>query len=507
MAAAENSDGYTDTSVMGTRLQADTVHLLFDEGETETDATFQNGEEVSSVEISGQERIAGFSARSGVTFLDMVFECVNRTEESFPECYDAVNSAEANFQISLANAVLNIQYMFFVNLADSINGAIYYVFDETERYFKEFDKDLDEIRTNGMYSLWIFQRWDGYFAIESDTETYRGSEGIWTRTIKRGLNNLDRGYYKINEMNEVMKAFKVGDSAGSNTNSDGQFVKMFKLATYSPLALMYSDQYAYNDFMKRYLSISDEYYETREGESKFIKLLKNGLKNIKNIYDWNNTKLKVDWLKSEDNTSEGIWARLFKAQWRDIESIKSYAKTIASNSGSTGGGGGASAESIFDAFEDSLDDFQSSLDKMVKYLKNFEVTNEAGTNFWDVPNTLVGTIDGVLEFLDNFMDFFVEVFVPKENVIDKGFKDLQGIMNTKFKSMSALKSTIESTYNQPQKEFETINVTLPAYGSVKILDGTFLNQALPVTRNLIGGAMLLFTTIWAYRKITTELIT
>ena len=144
---------------------------------------------------------------------------------------------------------------------------------------------------------------------------------------------------------------------------------------------------------------------------------------------------------------------------------------------------------------------------MVKYLKNFELTNEEGTNFWDVLKAMLGTFSDVLDFLESMGDFFIEVFVPKENVINEGFEGLQEVMSAKFKSMNALKSTIQSTYNQPEREFETVHVSLPSYGSVTILDGQFLNKALPVTRNLIGGAMILFTTIWAYRKITTELIT
>lgn len=182
------------------------------------------------------------------------------------------------------------------------------------------------------------------------------------------------------------------------------------------------------------------------------------------------------------------------------------------------GGGGSDPDEMFDVFEESLDDFQSSFDKMVKYLKNFEFEGEAGTNLWDVLESMIEELGGgfgdltdllgdVMDFIENMMEFFIEVFVPKENVIKDGFEDLQVVIGAKFQSMNALTNILESTFNKPQREFTKISVPLPKYGTVTIMDGTWLNQALPVTRNLIGGAMMLFTTIWAYRKITTELIT
>lgn len=155
----------------------------------------------------------------------------------------------------------------------------------------------------------------------------------------------------------------------------------------------------------------------------------------------------------------------------------------------------------------------TDLAEIIKYLKEIakniedlkmEIVEEAGTNFWDFLGGLFGDIFELIEFI---IEKIIYLVVPENgDFITDSFAGLSGALNKKFEPMDALKSSITGSLMVEQKNFEDVTLSLPIYGSTKVLDTHFLNMAIPKIRALLSGIMIIITSIWAYRKVSSGMI-
>lgn len=554
MAATENSFGDSDILVMGDNIQAGAVHVATVEQQI-SNATEQMEDEIPSGQRGTSSSVMSARGVTDYNPIDLIVECT-QYDESLQECLDRLDSEQANFEIGLTNAMLNAQYKMITEQTEMLTNAIANgdagIWGALERIEEIFKVDVNTV----YYESFLPTGDDGPFmkalkwqakTLYNKVESFRSQtmdllkvdlnsssynswnassdDGVWMKALKWQGNQQYTASGRINtNMNDF---FKVGLGTSSyqswdvDYSGDGMWARMLKWQGLQQLNATNRIRTDSNDLFKVGLGTAQyESWVPDYSDGVWAKMLKWQNKTLNSSINGYKTWIP-DTLYSQDNNTK--YAEGFLVSSSDSFFVKFWKTKLGVLNESikgikTGGGAATDPNEMFEVFEDSLDDFQSSLDKMVKYLKNFEFEGEAGTNLWDVLESMIEELGGgfgdltdllgdVMDFIDNMMDFFIEVFVPKENVIKDGFEDLQVVIGAKFQSMNALTNILESTFNKPQREFTKIQVPLPKYGTVTIMDGNWLNEALPVTRNLIGGAMMLFTTIWAYRKITTELIT
>lgn len=549
MAAAENSVSDSNILVMGDDIQGDTVHDSSDELKGGY-KTVEYKTKISGYE-TGIQASVGSRGVSDYNPIDIIVECT-QYDESLQECIDRMDSEEANFQIGLANAILNVQHTFikeqtdaFYNIVSSSTTDIWGSLERLEKNFRaseSYVKDWGVRDTNGPFlnslKFMLYSIYDTISintdeireAIEGEFETSGSYVSDWSRSSSDGnfSKSLEWQNYQIfNAVNGITD--KIEDmfyttsttayvTSWDSSSSDSPIARTQKWMLRSINGNITRTQDAMTNLFGVGQSTTDyESFEYDSADSAHTRMTK-----------WQNKTINNN-IKAIPKAISDLW--YWDTSWdvagtltvgsSDTPLVKFWKQSLSVLNKSIKGisaSGGGDPDEMFKVFKDSLEDFQSSFDKMVKYLKNFEFTGEAGTNLWDVLETMIKSLgDGfgdladlfgdLLDFTENIMDMFIEVFVPKENVIKDGFEGLQEVVGAKFKAMSTLKNVMETTFTQPQREFENIQVALPKYGTVTIMESSWVNAALPVTRNLIGGIMMLVTSVWAYRKITTELIT
>jgi len=151
------------------------------------------------------------------------------------------------------------------------------------------------------------------------------------------------------------------------------------------------------------------------------------------------------------------------------------------------------------------DSISKLLEDIEKAISNLDlVGGDAATNFWDFLGGLFGDIFELVEFL---IEKVIYLVVPEDSsFITTSLNGLSDSLSNKFEPMNTLKNNITSSFQIEEKEFGNVAVSLPIYGTVEMFNSTFINMAIPKLRQLLSGIMVLVTAIWAYRKITTEMI-
>lgn len=126
------------------------------------------------------------------------------------------------------------------------------------------------------------------------------------------------------------------------------------------------------------------------------------------------------------------------------------------------------------------------------------------TSIWDFLTSFFGDIFDLVEFL---IEKVIELVVPKDSeFITRNITMIVETFNTKMQPVNLIKTSIVDSVSVEQKEFKDIEVSLPAFGTVKFLDTQFLTQAVPTFRNLVSGFLILVTAIWAFRKISSGVV-
>lgn len=148
---------------------------------------------------------------------------------------------------------------------------------------------------------------------------------------------------------------------------------------------------------------------------------------------------------------------------------------------------------------DRLDDILTAVDNI-----SFEMVKEAETNIWDFLGETISTLNDLIQYL---IDQIIYLIVPEDtDFLRENFSMLREAMSMKLEPVNMLKTQITASLMTEQKNFEDIEMDLPIYGRVEFLNVEFLNYAVPKIRALISGIMIIVTSVWAYRKITSDMV-
>lgn len=148
---------------------------------------------------------------------------------------------------------------------------------------------------------------------------------------------------------------------------------------------------------------------------------------------------------------------------------------------------------------DRLDSILTAVDNI-----SIEMVKEAETNMWDFLGETISTLNDLIQYL---IDQIIYLIVPEDtDFLRENFSMLREAMSMKLEPVNMLKTQITASLMTEQKNFEDIEMDLPIYGRVEFLNVEFLNYAVPKIRALISGIMIIVTSVWAYRKITSDMV-
>lgn len=148
---------------------------------------------------------------------------------------------------------------------------------------------------------------------------------------------------------------------------------------------------------------------------------------------------------------------------------------------------------------DRLDSILTAVDNI-----SIEMVKEAETNIWDFLGETISTLNDLIQYL---IDQIIYLIVPEDtDFLRENFSMLREAMSMKLEPVNMLKTQITASLMTEQKNFEDIEMVLPIYGRVEFLNVEFLNYAVPKIRALISGIMIIVTSVWAYRKITSDMV-
>lgn len=148
---------------------------------------------------------------------------------------------------------------------------------------------------------------------------------------------------------------------------------------------------------------------------------------------------------------------------------------------------------------DRLDSILTAIDNI-----SIEMVKEAETNIWDFLGETISTLNDLIQYL---IDQIIYLIVPEDtDFLRENFSMLREAMSMKLEPVNMLKTQITASLMTEQKNFEDIEMVLPIYGRVEFLNVEFLNYAVPKIRALISGIMIIITSVWAYRKITSDMV-
>lgn len=148
---------------------------------------------------------------------------------------------------------------------------------------------------------------------------------------------------------------------------------------------------------------------------------------------------------------------------------------------------------------DKLNEILAAIDTI-----SIEVVKEAGTNFWDVLGGAFGDIFDLIEFI---IEKIIYLVIPEDSTaIVNAFDMLQAQLQGKVEPIHEIQTHITQSIPTEQKDFENISITLPKYGDITFFKVEYLMMAIPFIRQLISATLVLTTAIWAYRKVSSEMI-
>lgn len=148
---------------------------------------------------------------------------------------------------------------------------------------------------------------------------------------------------------------------------------------------------------------------------------------------------------------------------------------------------------------DRLDSILTAIDNIT-----IEMVKEAETNIWDFLGDTIKELNDLVQYI---IDQLIYLIVPEDtDFLRENFSMLREAMSMKLEPVNMLKTQITASLMTEQKNFENIEMNLPIYGRVEFLNVEFLNYAVPKIRALISGIMIIVTSVWAYRKITSDMV-
>ncbi|MGX7208487.1 hypothetical protein, partial [Enterococcus lemanii] len=146
------------------------------------------------------------------------------------------------------------------------------------------------------------------------------------------------------------------------------------------------------------------------------------------------------------------------------------------------------------------------LEKMLKKLEFGEITNEAGTNIWDLLKELVkGLTDsllGILDFLDNLLDKIIALFIPENtNFISEGFEGIKLKFNLKFGSLLSLADSVKNLFTPAPGDFKKA-VSFEFLGAKFEPDFTLIDSYVQKFRGVMSLSLWISVAVFVFRKIT-----
>lgn len=151
---------------------------------------------------------------------------------------------------------------------------------------------------------------------------------------------------------------------------------------------------------------------------------------------------------------------------------------------------------------DKLDEILTVIDNI-----SLDIIKEAETNFWDV---LGGAFSDIFELIEFLIDKIIYLIVPEntDNIV-LIFENLIENINTKFEPVDELQRQFNNVIPVDQREIQNVKKVFPLFGTnveVTLFNFDYLNMGIPMIRMFLGAIMIIWTTIWAYRKISSEMI-
>lgn len=156
----------------------------------------------------------------------------------------------------------------------------------------------------------------------------------------------------------------------------------------------------------------------------------------------------------------------------------------------------------FGSVGDKLDEIIKLLESIYDWLDDFKVKSDG--SIWSM---LASMFEDVTELFMFIVEKLIYLIVPENTeFITRSFDSLVKSVNSKMEPVNLLKSEIQNVFSVSNHEMENVYVDLPVYGRVMLFDTKYLNGNIQTIRNFISAILILITAIWAYRKITSEMI-
>lgn len=163
-------------------------------------------------------------------------------------------------------------------------------------------------------------------------------------------------------------------------------------------------------------------------------------------------------------------------------------------------------------YQSQLDLITKKLDDLIKKVGDISLT-PSGTTIWDFLKELVRgvttVLDGILDFLNNITDLIRDIVIPSDvSFITTEFNRINDKLSAKFSLVSTLSTTITTSFNVKESNLlaKDFTVTFPTYGSMTLLNVTYLNSVLPYAKRILSAVLYLLTAIYAYKKITNRMV-
>lgn len=165
---------------------------------------------------------------------------------------------------------------------------------------------------------------------------------------------------------------------------------------------------------------------------------------------------------------------------------------------------------VLEEMKNSSEFLENILQSILQNLLDFEIdlsqiTNEAGTNLWDF---LGGFFDKIIDLIDSLLDKIIYLVIPEDtSFIGEGFDSLNATIQNKFQALDIVKTTMIGAFSPQETKVPDWEIDLPVYGTITAIDSTWVDKALPMFKQFVSAIIYMFTAIWAYKKITNDLIT
>lgn len=325
--------------------------------------------------------------------------------------------------------------------------------------------------------------------------------------IITGIKGQVAGFNK--NLNTILGSYLGIDHGSTNSVKAGPNDGLIAILAKSMTEIIVTNVYnGFNDISNKLVSIgaNGNYYDTTScvsGDGALTCMIKAQnrliLNSLENLYaSLQYFKANNSYYTSGCTTGDGTFTCLIKAQtYLVIEQLKKI-------SISSGG-------QVID-YQAKLDLITKKLDDLIKKVGDISLT-PSGTTIWDFLKELVRgvttVLDGILDFLNNITDLIRDIVIPSDvSFITTEFNRINDKLSAKFSLVSTLSTTITTSFNVKESNLlaKDFTVTFPAYGSMTLLNVTYLNSVLPYAKRILSAVLYLLTAIYAYKKITNRMV-